>query len=116
MATEVWRVLQIDHPDRAYCFLLLEGIREGFRINFCHGESMWRSADANMWSALDHAEVISRFLAGEVASGRGGGFWQGSGALLPHVRQVPEPSWTCAKKTYCRDDATYCRLILPKGG
>ena len=66
---EVWRELPRNYPDRAYCFYLLDGIREGFCI--ARGK---RVQECGLRSALEHPEEVSRL------PGWGGGFWQGVGA------------------------------------
>ena len=58
------------HPDRAYVGYMVQGLREGFRIGFRHGLSTCRSAAANMQSAEIRPEVISSFLASELAARR----------------------------------------------
>ena len=58
------------HPDRAYVGYLVQGLREGFWIGFRHGLLTCCSAAANMQSAEIRPEVISGFLASELATGR----------------------------------------------
>ena len=38
MSARVWEEHLADHPDRAYCKYLVEGLRYGFRIGFWHGQ------------------------------------------------------------------------------
>ena len=70
MSTDVWMECLASHPDRAHVGYLVQGLREGFRIGFRHGLSTCRSAAANMQSAEIRPEVISGFLASELAAGR----------------------------------------------
>ena len=58
------------HPDRAYVGYLVQSLREGFRIGFRHGLLTCRSAAANMQSVEICSEVISGFLASELAAER----------------------------------------------
>ena len=62
MSANVWEEHLHDHPDRAYCAYLVDGIRHGFCIGFRYGERDCRSAVSNMQSAMAHPEVVSRFL------------------------------------------------------
>ena len=41
MSACVWEEHLADHPDRASCKYLVEGLRDGFRIGFRHGEVAW---------------------------------------------------------------------------
>ena len=70
MSARVWEEHLADHPDRAYCKYLVEGLRDGFRIGFRHGEVACRSASSNMQSANAHPEVVSDFLSSELRAGR----------------------------------------------
>ena len=56
-----------NHPDQAWCSKLLPGIECSINIGF-KGERMSMVLD-NWKSALDHPEVITEYLANEVAAG-----------------------------------------------
>ena len=71
----------MDHPDRAYCKYLVEGLRDGFRIGFQHGQVACRNASSNMQSANAHPEVVSDFLSSEFRAGRVRASWTRLGAL-----------------------------------
>ena len=70
MSADVWMECLASHPDRAYVGYLVQGLREGFWIGFRHGLSTCHSAAVNMQSAEIRPEVISGFLASELAAGR----------------------------------------------
>lgn len=53
----------------AFARLLINGIREGFRIGF-HWAGPRRPARRNMSSALEHPEVIDAYLQDEHSRGR----------------------------------------------
>ena len=56
------------HPDRAYVRYILAGISEGFRIGFRRDMTL-RSAPRNMFSALEHPDVVQAYLDIECARG-----------------------------------------------
>ena len=56
-----------NHPDQALCSKLLHGIECGISIGF-EGERM-SMVSGNWKLALDHSEVIEKYLANEVAAG-----------------------------------------------
>ena len=64
-----WESILESHPDQAFAQFLLCGISSGFRIGFDRSKEV-RSAMKNMASALSHPEVVSKFLAEEIAAGR----------------------------------------------
>ena len=57
------------HPDRAYVRYIQAGISEGFRIGFRRDMTL-RSASRNMFSALEHPDVVQAYLDTECARGR----------------------------------------------
>ena len=64
-----WEIALHDHPDRAYVRFLLTGIKEGFRIGFNQSAPL-QSATANMPSALEHPQVVRKYLKEELGRGR----------------------------------------------
>ena len=59
------------HPDQAWCSKLLQGIECGVNIGF---EGERKSMVSDNWKlALDHPEVITEYLANEVAAGQKAG-------------------------------------------
>ena len=60
---EWWRRLQ-SHPDREFAGYILKGLENGFRVGFDCRTSL-RSARHNMPSALEHPDVIERYLGEE---------------------------------------------------
>lgn len=57
------------HPDRAFVRFLLKGFKEGFRIGF-HRPAPLQSASRNMGSALQHPDVVQRYLDKECSMNR----------------------------------------------
>ena len=57
------------HPDRAFVRFILSGIWEGFRGGFDHRTPL-RSAARNMYSALEHPEIVQAYLHAECSRGR----------------------------------------------
>ena len=57
------------HPDRAFACYICCGLRYGFWIG-CASSVCLKSASANMGSAIDHPEVVSEYIAKELALGR----------------------------------------------
>ena len=66
----VWEEQLKNHPNRELVGLILQGIREGFRIGYLAGDAGLQSKKRNLISALEHPEVVSRYLAEEIAQGR----------------------------------------------
>ena len=56
------------HPDQRYVDYILSGLRHGFRIGF--SRSSLRAAKRNIQSALEHPEVVTRYLEEEMKAGR----------------------------------------------
>ena len=60
------RALQ-SHSDGAFVRFIVDGISQGFRIGFDHRKrSNLRACSRNMWSANEHAEVVSNYIADEL--------------------------------------------------
>lgn len=57
------------HPNRQLVQFVLEGIRHGFKLGFCHTQPL-KPAKKNKPSAVQHAAVIDEYLANEVSRGR----------------------------------------------
>ena len=57
------------HPDRAFARYICCGLRYGFRIG-CASSIRLKSESANMGSAIDHPDVVSKYIAKEPALGR----------------------------------------------
>ena len=70
MLSEVWKRELAEHPDRALVALVVQGIKEGFRVGFNTGRAELQSRGQNMLSASEHAEVVSSYLAEELKAGR----------------------------------------------
>ena len=57
------------HPNRQKVDFVLDGIRHGFKLGFCHTQRL-KPAKKNKPSADQHASVIAEYLAHEVSRGR----------------------------------------------
>ena len=64
-----WARLLTNHPDTAFVDYILAGIKEGFRIGY-KSRNKLRSASRNMRSALEHPQVVQKYLDAEVHAGR----------------------------------------------
>ena len=62
-----WEQMLVHHPDRRFTEYLLSGIKDGFRIGFCRSGADHSSSSArkNMYSTLDHPEVVRVYLSEE---------------------------------------------------
>ena len=67
-----WERLLAAHPDREFAAYIVRGITSGFRIgvdpSLINGQ--FRSADSNMQSARDNAQVIDSYLGAECSLNR----------------------------------------------
>ncbi len=70
MYADVWTSNLRDHPDRAYCGFLMDGLRAGFRVGFRYGGAVCKGVASNMPTTCDHPEVVSEFLEKELRAGR----------------------------------------------
>ena len=64
-----WEALLQGHPDQRYVDYILSSLRHGFRIGFSRSSPL-RAAKLHMQSALEHPEVVTRYLEEEVKAGR----------------------------------------------
>ena len=58
------------HPDKVKVNYVIVGLREGFHIGFHSNSVRLKSASSNCPSALEHSEVIDKYLAVEIHAGR----------------------------------------------
>ncbi len=70
MYADVWTSNLQDHPDRAYCRFLTDGLRARFRVGVRYGGAVCKGVASNMPTACDHPEVVSEFLEKELRAGR----------------------------------------------
>ena len=66
---EAWGIALTNHPDRAFTHYVSDGLQHGFRVGFAYSAPL-RSASANMESARQHPQMVSDYLAKELALGR----------------------------------------------
>ena len=60
-----------NHPDRIFATLIVQGVKEGFRIGFDYNHFLRvKSCNRNMASVYDHPSVVHEYLANECAHGR----------------------------------------------
>ena len=65
-----WSAVLRSHPDTEFAGYILEGIQHGFRIGYDYTAHTCTSATSNLPSAKDHPEIITEYIATEVAKGR----------------------------------------------
>ena len=65
-----WAMVLESHPDRDFSAYIVEGLRDGFRLGFNYASHICTSANRNMVSALQHPEVIDKYLREETRLGR----------------------------------------------
>ena len=58
------------HPDRKYTGLIVDGIRDGFRIGFDYANQSPVSAAGNLSSARQYPQPVEQYLARETGAGR----------------------------------------------
>ena len=64
-----WEAALARHPDRDFAAYICSGIRLGFRIGFVRGHSL-KSASANMFSSVQHPDIIQEYISKELDLGR----------------------------------------------
>lgn len=64
-----WVEALASHPDRAFARYICDGIRDGFRIRFQRGAPL-RSSQANIETADQHPDVVTRGIEEELARER----------------------------------------------
>ena len=68
------------HPDREFSYYILHGLEFGFRVGFDYRKELC-AARRNMQSALEHSQVVEKYLGEECEAGR---------ILGPfHQREIP---------------------------
>ena len=67
---EEWRVRLQKHPDSRLKDYVLRGIREGFRVGYDYRKHRCRSVKDNLRSALEHPDIVCKYIAEECAEGR----------------------------------------------
>ena len=66
-----WEEALCSHPDKTFSKLIVEGIREGFRIGFNYNRfHSTKSCNRNMASAYEHPIIVSEYLEEECKEGR----------------------------------------------
>eukprot|EP00731_Ephydatia_muelleri_P011872 Em0006g766a len=66
---DAWVAALSSHPDRNFVTYICTGLRDGFRIGFARTAPL-RSASANMFSAVQHPEIIDEYISKELRVGR----------------------------------------------
>lgn len=90
----VWRDLLSAFPDRKFADYIVQGIENGFCIGADRAAFLARSANRNMPSAREHADIISTYLELEVARGRMAGPLIDpvpNGVLISPMGIIPKP-------------------------
>ena len=70
LVVAAWQQALKGHPDQKYVRLLLEGMKEGFRIGFDYAKYRCSSAKKNMVSACKNPTVVTEYLKKELELGR----------------------------------------------
>ena len=66
-----WEQTLSNHPDRIFATLIVQGVKEGFRVGFDYNHFLRvKSCNRNMASVYDHPSVVHEYLANECAHGR----------------------------------------------
>ncbi len=66
----IWAQELAGHPDAVLVREILRGIREGFRIGYSRDRAPLKARGQNMQSAAEHRDIVDKYLAGEMESGR----------------------------------------------
>ena len=78
-----WCTMLRNYPDKQLVQFVLEGISKGFRIGFGKPASSLNSARSNLYSALEHPEVVTEYLRTKMSLGRVAGPFPPR--AVPHV-------------------------------
>ena len=70
LVPEVWEKELSSHPDQQFAQYISDGIRLGFRVGFNRHSAVLQSCGRNMKSAMEHPEIVSAYIAEEVALAR----------------------------------------------
>ena len=70
LRAEAWRLSLMEHPDIRLRDYVVNGIQDGFRIGFDYQNHSCKRAKKNMFTALEHPEVVCKYIAEECAAGR----------------------------------------------
>ncbi len=70
MNRQTWERELAGHPDAVLVAELLKGIEEGFRLGYEQGRAPLRAEGKNMPSAMEHGNVVDKYLSAEVEAGR----------------------------------------------
>lgn len=65
---DYWRAELTTHQDKDFATWICNGIEHGFRIGFSDNEIELRSARSNMLSAIEHSQIVTDYIKGELAS------------------------------------------------
>ncbi len=81
----IWQKYLEIHPDREFAKLVVDGIRDGFRVGFEYKTCKCKAGPGNMKSVEQHAEVVAEYIRVEVEAGRVLGPFQRKAAPAVHV-------------------------------
>ena len=65
---DFWRSELATHPDGRFVAWICKGVEHGFRIGFSDREIELRSARSNMLSAIEHPQIVTDYIRGELTS------------------------------------------------
>ena len=69
LRAQQWAELLSSHPDQSFVDYILHGLQQGFHIGYKRG-GMLQVSKRNMLSALEHPEVVEKYLQEECQMGR----------------------------------------------
>ena len=65
-----WAAALQEHPDREFVSYILEGISQGFKLGVAYANNSFKSAKANMRSALTNPGPVNEYLTKELEANR----------------------------------------------
>ena len=87
---EIWSKYLAKHPNRELVKFFLQGLSEGFWIDFDNSSIKLKSAKSNLQSAQLHPDVVDKYLQSEIAFTRVGGHTQWSHLQIrDHPQKTP---------------------------
>ena len=89
MHIDYWRTELAAHKDKDFTTWICNGIQRGFRVGFSDSTTELRSSLSNMLSAIDHPQIVTDYIEGELASGHLRLVSPSSALNLPQVHISP---------------------------
>ena len=83
LSLAAWMDMLASHPNQQLVHFFLEGISNGFRLGFNHGQFTLKSTGRNLPAAIGHPDIVIEYLQHEISLKRVAGPF--SRSLLPNV-------------------------------